>query len=186
MINDSGNNANEHLSRRDVIKTGGATLIAMTIMPTGLILGVENAWCAIATAIKPETFATLVQACRDIYPHDHLADAFYAKVVEGFDAAAAGDANEKEFFDNGAAMLDKKAQAAHGVNYIDVGWEIQRVDILRAIQDYSFFPKIRGSLVTGIYNNPDVWPLFGYEGESASQGGYLHRGFDDINWLDQI
>jgi len=25
--------------------------------------------------------------------------------------------------------------------------------------------------------------MFGYEGESASKGGYIHRGFDDIAWL---
>jgi hypothetical protein len=28
-----------------------------------------------------------------------------------------------------------------------------------------------------------VWPAFGYEGESASKGGYISRGFDDITWL---
>jgi hypothetical protein len=42
---------------------------------------------------------------------------------------------------------------------------------------------VRGNLVTGIYNNKEVWPLFGYEGESASKGGYIHRGFDDVAWL---
>jgi hypothetical protein len=46
-----------------------------------------------------------------------------------------------------------------------------------------FFQKVRGGLVTGIYNNPEVWPLFGYEGESFSKGGYINRGFDDIEWL---
>jgi len=28
-----------------------------------------------------------------------------------------------------------------------------------------------------------VWPLFGYEGESATINNYLNRGIDDINWL---
>jgi hypothetical protein len=42
---------------------------------------------------------------------------------------------------------------------------------------------VRGNLVTGIYNNKEVWPLFGYEGESASKGGYINRGFNDVAWL---
>jgi hypothetical protein len=40
-----------------------------------------------------------------------------------------------------------------------------------------------GACVVGIYNNPEVWPIFGYEGESAAMGGYINRGFDDISWL---
>jgi hypothetical protein len=28
-----------------------------------------------------------------------------------------------------------------------------------------------------------VWPIFGYEGESYSKGGYIKRGFDDIDWI---
>ena len=40
-----------------------------------------------------------------------------------------------------------------------------------------------GGLVTGLYNQKEVWPLFGYEGESYSKGGYIDRGFDDIAWL---
>jgi hypothetical protein len=174
------------LSRRDILKTGGSTLVAMTIMPTGLIFGAGNAWAATAKSLKPETFATLVQACRDIYPHDHLTDSYYAKVVEGFDAAAAGSEDDKNLFENGVSALNKAAQSANGFNYIETGWEIQRVNILREMQDDAFFQKLRSTLVTGIYNNPDVWPMFGYEGESASKGGYINRGFDDIDWLDSV
>lgn len=35
----------------------------------------------------------------------------------------------------------------------------------------------------GIYNNPDVWPLIGYEGSAFEKGGYLNRGVNDIAWL---
>ncbi|MEM8648033.1 MAG: hypothetical protein AAGF86_17025, partial [Pseudomonadota bacterium] len=58
-----------------------------------------------------------------------------------------------------------------------------RVALLKAMESSGFFQKVRGSLVTGIYNNPEVWPIFGYEGPSAEEGGYINRGFDDINWL---
>jgi hypothetical protein len=173
------------LSRRGLLKKG-CGLIAMTIAPTGLIVGANSAWAVDPAALKPETFATLVQACRDIYPHDTLADAFYAKVVQGYDDAAMGDEAAKSFMEDGASALNQAGQSAHGNTYAGIGWEIQRVDILRSMQGDAFFQKLRGDLVGGIYGNPDVWPLFGYEGESASKGGSINRGFDDIDWLDQV
>ena len=42
---------------------------------------------------------------------------------------------------------------------------------------------MRGDCVTGIYNNPEVWKVLGYEGPSAELGGYINRGFSDIDWL---
>jgi len=47
----------------------------------------------------------------------------------------------------------------------------------------AFFQTVRGGLVVSLYNQKEVWPLFGYEGESYSKGGYIDRGFDDIAWL---
>ena len=38
-------------------------------------------------------------------------------------------------------------------------------------------------LVVSLYNQTEIWPKFGYEGSSAEHGGYLHRGFNDIDWL---
>ena len=103
-----------------------------------------------------------------------------------FDDAAGKSADDKKLFEDGVAALDKAAMAAHGVPYAKVGWEIQRVALLKAIESGGFFQKVRGSLVVGIYNNPEVWKILGYEGESASKGGYIARGFDDIDWLDQV
>ena len=35
----------------------------------------------------------------------------------------------------------------------------------------------------GLYDNKTLFPLFGYEGSSWEKGGYVNRGFDDIDWL---
>ena len=75
------------------------------------------------------------------------------------------------------------AQGKGHAGYLAIGWERERVDLLRGMEDSAFFQAVRGGLVTGLYNQKAVWPLFGYEGESYSQGGYIDRGFDDINWL---
>ena len=122
--------------------------------------------------------ATLIQMARDIYPHDHVADEFYAIAVKGYDTAEAAPDIEA-----GIAALDAAARGKGHASYLDTGWERDRTDILRAMEDSAFFQRIRGGLVTGLYNQKAVWPLFGYEGESYSQGGYIARGFDDINWL---
>ena len=49
-----------------------------------------------------------------------------------------------------------------------------RGDPARRSSGSEFFQTIRGGLVTGLYNQKEVWPLFGYEGESFSPGR-LHR-----------
>ena len=76
-----------------------------------------------------------------------------------------------------------RAQKKHGVPYAAVGWEAERVALLRQVENEPFFQTVRGGLVVSLYNQKEVWPLFGYEGESASKGGYVSRGFDDITWL---
>ena len=37
--------------------------------------------------------------------------------------------------------------------------------------------------IVSLYNQKEVWPRFGYEGSSAEHGGYINRGFADIDWL---
>jgi hypothetical protein len=46
-----------------------------------------------------------------------------------------------------------------------------------------FFQSLRSNFVPYFYSNPAIWPLFGYEGPSNDKGGYLHRGFNDIDWI---
>jgi len=174
------------ISRRSMLKSTAATLVSMTILPTGMVIGARSSWAATPEALEPSTFATLVQMSRDIYPHDRIGDEIYAKAVMNFDKQAADSEDAKAMFENGVAELDAKAKNAHNVRYVDVAWEKQRVALLEELESTSFFQAVRGSLITGIYNNKDVWPIFGYEGESFSQGGYLYRGFDDIDWLESV
>ena len=65
-----------------------------------------------------------------------------------------------------------------------IGWEEDRVKVLQVHRNRqsSSRPSASG-LVTGLYNQKEIWPIFGYQGESFSQGGYIDRGFNDIDWL---
>jgi len=126
---------------------------------------------------------TIIKMARDIYPHDRLADKYYAIACKTYDEKAASDPALKSLCEEGVKHFDAVAMQEHKVPYVEVPWEAQRVAILRANQDNPFFQKLRGDLVVNLYNQKEVWPLFGYEGESASKGGYIDRGFNDIEWL---
>ena len=37
--------------------------------------------------------------------------------------------------------------------------------------------------VVAVYSDQRTWELVGYAGPSFDKGGYLHRGFNDLDWL---
>ena len=165
------------LTRRQLLSSAvaaGATFV----VGAGFVAAPDAAWATETVALTPETMATLIQMARDIYPHDRIGDEYYVVAVKGYDTAEAAPGIEE-----GIAALNAAAVTAGYASYLGAGWEKDRVALLRGIETTPFFQQIRGGLVTGLYNQKAVWPLFGYEGESFSQGGYLTRGFDDINWL---
>ena len=165
------------LTRRELLArsaaVGGGLLVG-----AGWVTGPSAAWAVEVVALKPETMATLVQMARDIYPHDRIPDDRYVVAVKGYDTAEAAPMVE-----DGIAALDAAARGQGHASYLGAQWEADRVGILRAVAGSEFFHTIRAGLVTGLYNQKEVWPLFGYEGESFSQGGYIDRGFNDIDWL---
>lgn len=165
------------LTRRSLLKRSVAIGAAFAVGSSFVAAG-DAAWALEVSHVSPRAMATLIQMARDIYPHDHVADAYYAAAVKGYDSEESA-----QIIEDGVAALDAAARGKGFDSYLDIGWERDRVDILRNMEDADFFQTIRGGLVTGLYNQKAVWPLFGYEGESYSQGGYIDRGFNDINWI---
>ncbi|MBV9980967.1 gluconate 2-dehydrogenase subunit 3 family protein [Bradyrhizobium sp.] len=153
---------------------------AVTITAGGALLNASEAWALDVKGLQPETMKTLILVARDIYPHDKVADRFYAIAMKPYDEKAAGDPATKAQLEAFVAGLD--AAAGKG-GYAGLGWESQRAALLRAVSASPMFETIRSGLIVSLYNNPEVWPIFGYEGESYSKGGYITRGFDDIDWI---
>jgi hypothetical protein len=170
--------AHAGFSRRQFLKRGGAAGGILIVTPSAVI-SPDRAWGLAPAALNPDQMATLITLARDIYPHDHVPDRFYAVAVKEHDAKSAEDAEYRATIAAGLADLDARA----GGSYRGLPWEDDRVAILREIKATPFFQTVRGGLVTGLYNQQGLWPLFGYEGESYSHGGYIDRGFDDIEWL---
>jgi hypothetical protein len=168
---------------RRVFLKGAATTVPAVAIATSAGLGVSDAWADDATTLTPATLKTLVKMARDIYPHDFLGDSYYITAVKPWDGKAAKDPAVKSLISDGVAQLDQAANERHKVPYVQVAWETDRVALLHKIEQTPFFQKIRGDLVVSLYNQKEVWPKFGYEGSSAEHGGYIKRGFADIDWL---
>jgi hypothetical protein len=173
------------VSRRVFLRTGATAVPAAAAAAAGMTIGAEESWAQSAMTLKPHTMATLARMARDIYPHDRLADVYYIKAVGGYDAMAAKDAKLAKLIEDGVAALDAAAQKSQKTTYVMVPWENDRVALLTAQEKSPLFQKLHGDLLVTLYNNPEVWTKFGYEGSSADKGGYINRGFNDINWLPQ-
>lgn len=173
------------VDRRRFLKGGATAIGAYAVAVSGVtwLVGPNKAWAVTYDAFEPEVARTLLTMTRALYPHDFLGDVYYAKVVKDLDAQAAGGFDDTAFLDmmrEGARALDAEA----GGDFSSASPE-RREAILAGFADThaDFFQAVRGKEVVSLYNQPEVWEQFGYEGPSYPIGGYLYNGFDDIDWL---
>jgi len=169
------------MNRRQFLQTSGLAAAGVAAAASGAVLvAPDGAWALELTTLDEHVAKTLLRMSRQIYPHDTLADMYYAGVVETLDGAAREDKDLGKLLSDGVADLDK----AMGVKWLDLS-EGNQLATLTAIQDDPFFQKVRGTIIVALYNNPLVWRHFGYEGPSYEFGGYIHRGFNDLAWLPE-
>jgi len=128
--------------------------------------------------LPQELVEQLVSICRSMFPHSAVPDEFYEHVVRKLDDQALRDQDLSVLLFNGVAALNRQTGCA---------WaglpEEARLQSLQQVERTPFFQRLRSDFVLYFYSNPAIWPLFGYEGPSNDQGGYLHRGFNDIDWI---
>jgi hypothetical protein len=115
-------------------------------------------------ALSEETAQAIVRAARAMYPHDDLPDDVYRRVADKLGEAAADDAEAAKTIEDGAAALGDG-------------------DDLSKIEGTPFFELVRSTAVVEVYSDQRTWELLGYEGPSFDKGGYLERGFNDLDWL---
>lgn len=174
------------LSRRGFLKGGGMAALGVgTLSASALMTPAREALAQEFRVLGAATGNTLLVLARDIFPHDRISDRYYLQALEPLEAQAATDDRLKALLSEGVAALDRLARLRFRKAYAALDKESERVSLLYVIEHGAFFQKVKGHLVTGFYDNKAVWPLFGYEGSSWEKGGYLNRGFDDIDWLDQ-
>lgn len=172
---------------RRVFLRGAASAAPAAAVGSAALMAADAAWAQKAANLKPGTMVTLAKLARDIFPHDRVPDRFYVSAVWPYDAKAGPDSALRAMLEDGAAKLDAAAEARFGVRggFVALNWERDRLPLIQAMTETPFFQTLRSDLVVSFYNQPELWPRFGYEGPSHEHGGYLERGFNDIDWLPQ-
>jgi len=133
-------------------------------------------------ALDRETATVLVGMARAMYPHDRLPDGPYERVVAALDAKAAADETLRTLLTEGVGFL-ATTTGRHPRDFAGLP-EPEQVAALTRLQETPFFQAVAAEIIVNLYSQPEVWAVLGYEGPSNDLGGYLHRGFDDIDWLD--
>lgn len=174
------------LSRRAFLMQGGGAAVGLAMVPAAGVAASpaqQSAYAAGFVKLGPDVGKALMRMARDIFPHDKLDEKYYAAVVTPYDQKAATDVEFKKLIADGVSSLNRRAMKRYGKPYAEIVSEGERVVVLYDIEQSAFFQKVRGDLLYGIYNNKEAWSFFGYEGSSWEKGGYIDRGFNDIDWL---
>lgn len=156
-----------------------AAITCSGLVSTGIgsaILRAGSAWAQSATGSAVE----LARMARLLFPNDGIADDVYAAVIDGILTDAANDASLQQMLDEVISALN----AARGGDWFDAGAS-EQIAAMRAVEDRPFFGAILGNVRARFYSHPKVWEEIGYPGSSVEFGGYLERGFDDIDWLPE-
>lgn len=169
------------MSRRGFIAGSGASLVGGVAIFSGIGLFAPDSRAAMQ--IGGEGNRTLLRMARDVYPHDSLEDKYYQQVMVPLAKQAEADPKLMDLLTTGIAALNQESRARYGTPYLSVETEKERVQVLKAMEASAFFQKIKGDLMMGIYNNPEIWEKFGFGGSSWQHGGYINRGYDEIDWI---
>lgn len=175
------------MSRRMFLKYGSYLSATSKFLLTGTagFLHLASASAANSNAMDNIDFKLLLHIVKTMYPHDKLDDIHYHGVVVKLLEESASDENTHKTIQSGIFSLnDFVAKNMFKSTWSDLPPE-EQVEALEKISETEFVSKLKQTTITTLYDNHQVWEIFGYEGEAFSQGGYLFRGFDDLDWLPQ-
>jgi len=136
--------------------------------------------CALEVGISEREKQALIRVARLLYPHDALVDDVYKEVLRPLRERAAANRTLAAALRSGLDELDRAA----GRDWQTAPKEAQ-IEALKRFENGTFFQTVQEDVRTKLYQHPEVWKLIGYEGSSVEYGGYINRGFDDIDWLPE-
>lgn len=174
------------LTRRGFIKGAGFSLSGAVALSGATLTGCHSdGYANEFKHLGADVGKVLLLMARDIFPHDKISDKFYFEAVIKYEEAAKKDSALFSMLISGVEDLDSFSIGAFKRKYIEIEKEAERVKVLSLVETHPLFNKLRSDLVVSLYNNKNIWQLFGYEGSSWDKGGYLTRGFNDIDWLNK-
>ncbi len=122
--------------------------------------------------------AVLVRAVRVAFPHERFPDGPYERTADKIVEAADASTWLRLLLVQGIGSLESLS----GGTFRDMDAD-DATAILRHVEGTEFFGLLRRTAVLHLYDDPDSWDALGYEGPSFDKGGYVDRGFDDLDWL---
>lgn len=133
-----------------------------------------------ATELTDEARSVLIRVIRVAFPHPSFPDAPYERTADTILREAENSTWFRVALTQGLLTLGHLA----GGDFRDLNDE-DGTKVLRRIETTEFFGFIRRTTVLNLYDNEDVWEILGYEGPSFDKGGYINRGFNDLDWLPE-
>ena len=130
--------------------------------------------------LSPAQHKNLFKVVRTAFPHSTFPDEPYQRATDAVLDTADGDPRFLAQLIQG--LIDLDGQRDRPFAELD---DETATAVLRGADGAPFLGGIVDSVVVTLYSDPEVWKLIGYEGPSFDQGGYLHRGFDDLHWLPE-
>jgi hypothetical protein len=128
--------------------------------------------------LPPDATERLARVIKVAFPHRHLPDGPYRRTAEHIIVTVSGNAFQTAQLGQGLLGLDSVRDRPFA--------ELDPADALAVLEGIShtpFFALVRSTTVVFMYSDREVWDALGYEGESFDRGGYVDRGFDDLDWL---
>jgi len=130
------------------------------------------------TALTDEARSVLIRVIRVAFPHPNFPDAPYERTADTILKEAEHSTWSRVALTQGLLTLGHYA----GGDFRELP-DDAALKVLRRIESTEFFGFVRRTTVLNLYDNEDVWEALGYEGPSFDKGGYVNRGFDDLDWL---
>lgn len=159
-----------YISRRNFIFGSVATTVLVSLWQ------IDHTQAEVKVGSSPDEKKLLIKMIRDIYPHDRFPDSPYERTADDVINKGNTDAN-RIMFSEGIEGLKKS-------KYGNMNFK-KSTKYLKKMQSSGFFQHVRGTSVVTLYNDQEVWNLLGYEGPSFDKGGYINRGFNDLDWLPE-
>lgn len=128
----------------------------------------------------PAARAVLVHIIKTAFPHKDFPPGPYERMADRIIEAA----DESRWFRLKLIQGVQTLNSAANGSFTELDFD-ETTAALKTVENTEFFMFIRRSTILEMYEDEEVWQAVGYEGPSFEKGGYIDRGFDDLDWLPE-
>ena len=164
--------------RRQFLRRLGQTGLLFALVPALLHKRIAAAESKSAPALSQPELRVLADLAYRLVPLLEPSSSVYQSVAEAIQHQTLQNAGLAQMVSGGIASLTNKT----GEPWLELTPE-QRAAVIQSIYPNQFLGLIRWTACEHVLRDTQVWANLGYQGSSIEHGGYLQRGFDDIDWL---